>query len=151
MEDKAIEAAANKLEELLNDYRMHSVQDEDGGGYPLTDKLSSTPTIESGQKEISLIVDYVINDVIQTYEAAKGDGWRPIDAAPKDGQGILAYNPVVGVYNTAFTTRFDLGINNYEGFPCGFWSQDRDTFPFGKWDCQPTHWMPLPTPPKSEA
>jgi hypothetical protein len=78
--------------------------------------------------------------------------WQPIETAPRDGTPILAYNGMVGVYNTAFTTWFDSDENlmrkpGYEGFPCGFWSTGLNGYPFGRWDCQPSHWMPLPAPP----
>jgi hypothetical protein len=78
------------------------------------------------------------------------EAWRPISTAPKTGEPILAYNPVVGVYNTAYTTRWTIEVPDklYEGFPCGFWLDFRGGYPFGKWDCQPTHWMPLPPPPR---
>jgi hypothetical protein len=70
-------------------------------------------------------------------------GWRDIATAPRDGTPILAFNPMVGVYNTAWTNQWT-GHNpsaDYEGFPCGFWGR------LGAWDCAPTHWMPLPTAP----
>lgn len=78
--------------------------------------------------------------------------WRPIATAPRDGTPILAYNPVVGVYSTAFTTRWtgqttEWRAGTYGGYPCGFWPNGIDSYPFGKWDCQPTHWQPQPEPP----
>lgn len=77
--------------------------------------------------------------------------WQPIETAPRDGRDILAYNPMVGVYNTAFTKRFsgELDEADYEGFPCGLWaSGSPESYNFGRWDCQPTHWMLPPEPPK---
>ena len=81
------------------------------------------------------------------------NGWQPIFSAPRDGSPILAFNPMVGVYNTAFTTRWDGSVEECdnptsEGVPCGFWSSGAKSYPFGKWDCQPTHWMPVPGPPE---
>jgi hypothetical protein len=75
--------------------------------------------------------------------------WQPIATAPKDGTPFLAYNSMVGVYNTAFTTRWtgEPNEDGYEGFPCGFWHSGGRCYPFGKWDCVPSHWMPLPEPP----
>lgn len=75
--------------------------------------------------------------------------WQPIETAPRDGTGILAFNPFVGVYSTAFTTRWtgEPFEEGYEGFPCGFLPLGPKGYPFGKWDCVPTHWMPLPKPP----
>lgn len=75
--------------------------------------------------------------------------WQPIETAPRDGSPILAYNPLIGVYSTAFTTRWtgEPDEVGYEGFPCGFWNMGPGSYPFGRWDCRPTHWMPLPEPP----
>ena len=81
-------------------------------------------------------------------------GWRPIESAPRDGAGILAYNPMVGIYHTAFTTRWSGEPNEtgYEGFPCGYWhTGDVRCYAYGKWDAQPTHWMPLPDAPAEGA
>ncbi len=61
--------------------------------------------------------------------------WQPIETAPKDGTGILAYNPFFGAYNTAYT----------DGeWPCGF------SVGCGQWFPKPTHWMPLPPAPNTE-
>jgi hypothetical protein len=78
--------------------------------------------------------------------------WQPIETAPRDGTPFLAFNPLVGVYHTAYTTRWTGEPNEegYEGFPCGFWHSGGRCYPFGKWDCVPSHWMPLPEPPPWE-
>lgn len=62
--------------------------------------------------------------------------WQPIETAPKDEHtDILLYGILVhtgGAY-------MDIGRwTNYQG---GFWSWSAD-------DSEPTHWMPLPEPPK---
>lgn len=77
--------------------------------------------------------------------------WKTIESAPRDGTPILCFNRMVGVYSTAFTTRWagEPNETGYEGFPCGFWSGTLGGYPFGQWDCQPSHWMPLPTPPST--
>ncbi|MDB5651963.1 MAG: hypothetical protein JWL62_3483 [Hyphomicrobiales bacterium] len=76
-------------------------------------------------------------------------GWQPIETAPKDGTPILVYNAYVGIYHSAYTTRWTgkPGETGYAGFPCGFWSTGPGCYPFGKWDCIPSHWMRLPDPP----
>jgi hypothetical protein len=78
--------------------------------------------------------------------------WQPIETAPRDGTPFLAFNSLVGVYHTAYTTRWTGEPNEegYEGFPCGFWHSGGRCYPFGKWDCVPSHWMPLPEPPPWE-
>lgn len=68
--------------------------------------------------------------------------WLPIETAPQDGTGILAYNPLMGVYNTAYQKNEP---DERDRWPCGF-----SGF-LGKWYCWPTHWMPKPSPPKQEA
>lgn len=62
-------------------------------------------------------------------------GWRPIETAPKDGTPILAY-PVWSNWKVAEVV----------------WHEMVRTP--GRWEsrglavrCEPTHWMPLPTPP----
>lgn len=59
--------------------------------------------------------------------------WQPIETAPRDGSGFLAY-----VKETWVEGMFWNGEE---------WSylSDGDTTPHGRH--QPTHWMPLPTPP----
>lgn len=64
-------------------------------------------------------------------------GWRSMDTAPRDGSAFLAYNPVVGPYVTAFTTRWT----------GGFWPNGLGSYPFGRWDCAPCAWMPIELPP----
>lgn len=63
--------------------------------------------------------------------------WQPIETAPKDGTSILLY--------TAY------GV--VEGF--WGWSEWQQTVICSNYDmsstcfeCQPTHWMPLPNPPE---
>jgi hypothetical protein len=58
-------------------------------------------------------------------------GWRPIETAPKKG-GFRAL-----IYCSDFPRIY---LGEYRG---GGWSVDVDGHP-----CDPTHWMPLPEPPK---
>ena len=74
-------------------------------------------------------------------------GWRPIESAPKDGTRILA-------------------CDRYQDLFVAYWMNDRAWFRHSGWvyytndyegsdgcmvfnigECQPTHWMPLPSPP----
>jgi len=62
--------------------------------------------------------------------------WQPIETAPKDGRRILVYRP---------------GKHKYSTVDIDFWQVNRA--PLNCWwhspsDGQPTHWMPLPEPPK---
>ena len=66
--------------------------------------------------------------------------WRSIESAPKDGTCILCFwtpkiGPVhAGCFATAMWGRF------------GWCDPDDDEDEFG----EPTHWMPLPPPPKEQ-
>lgn len=61
--------------------------------------------------------------------------WKPIETAPKDGSPVLAF----------FGPRHIEGVfwDDAPGVWC-FYSDGDITFPYK----QPTHWMPLPEPPK---
>lgn len=88
-------------------------------------------------REMSVRIDNIAERTI----AGWGDGWRPIEAAPKDGTSILAY---VIIKNSCYEG------TGYMDICC--WSKDDPDKP-GKWrgcgvfNDQPTYWMPLPRPP----
>lgn len=66
--------------------------------------------------------------------------WQPIETAPKDGSNILGFDsnfPSNGAYITWFAEKY----GSYQ------WCSD-STNDFGGWEI-PTHWMPLPKPPKA--
>ena len=74
--------------------------------------------------------------------------WQPIETAPKDGTAILVWNgPNIGFY----THKGDMGV--------AIWREQalpgKDRMRWCAQDCcdgvttyEPTHWMPLPDPPK---
>ncbi len=66
--------------------------------------------------------------------------WQPIETAPRDGTKIIAWRPAVGVADTMYYAE-------YEGLTGGawHWADDGDAPHVER---QPTHWMPLPPPPK---
>lgn len=69
--------------------------------------------------------------------------WQPIETAPKDGRGILAwFGKDVGVHQVAWTGYYD---------DLKMWCVDDGKHgPYalrGYNDPYPTHWMPLPPPP----
>jgi hypothetical protein len=75
------------------------------------------------------------------------EGWRPFATAPQDGTVILAYRPDAGVF-TAHYVEEDAHISTYLNPPEGdfYW------FSTGGEDLtgdEPTHWMPLPSPPSA--
>lgn len=67
--------------------------------------------------------------------AAIMTAWRDISTAPKDGTRILLTAPYGDVPGNW------IGVG---AFYCAAWRDDRTYVLFG-----PTHWMPLPPPPKS--
>jgi len=64
--------------------------------------------------------------------------WQPIETAPRDGTRVLLSK----VGSTEVVSGYWNGIR-YEDIPVDEWL----TAP-GGWRRQPTHWMPLPEPPK---
>ena len=71
--------------------------------------------------------------------AAQAEGWRPIETAPRDGTPIWLYT----------------GAGQCEGYwNYGEWVQDAVSCTYDgaggpAFQCNPTHWMPLPLPPTS--
>lgn len=64
--------------------------------------------------------------------------WQPIETAPRDGSGMLFFAKVNG---RAFV--FTGGYDSHWSGQC--WVADNRRVPS---DFHPTHWMPLPDPPK---
>lgn len=63
--------------------------------------------------------------------------WQPIKTAPKDGTVIIVYRPK---FDGKYIPRVGTDIwGNFAGTDC--WGGSRS-------DTPPTHWMPLPEPPK---
>jgi hypothetical protein len=72
-------------------------------------------------------------------KAASKFQWQPIEAAPRDGTHILCYNPRYGMILN--------GVWSGEAQNCFEMKDER--LEYIK-DFYPTHWMPLPEPPKGE-
>lgn len=71
--------------------------------------------------------------------------WKPIETAPKDGRKIMIYCPEVIVPGVIYLEEISI-VYAYE-------SSFRETGWIGlgrHWGASPTHWMPLPPPPKGE-
>ena len=75
--------------------------------------------------------------------------WRDIDTAPKDGTHILAYRLPLGIRFTNLTN--PPTVVHWFDDPCapGFYTSVNSIEPEHSFD--PTHWMPLPDPPKMES
>jgi hypothetical protein len=67
-------------------------------------------------------------------------GWQPIESVPQDGTRVLTFDPSYGIAAATFD-------------PYWGWVErgaDYATEVWGIGEMHPTHWMPLPTPPKLE-
>lgn len=115
------EAVARKLCELATRFRA-SVKT--GGGF--------------------LTVQEEADELIAAYEAA---GWHPIETAPRDGTIILMAGPC----NEIGTVRYNNGLWIYtaDGYLAIESESDFGT-DYREFDV-PTHWRPLPAPPKEPA
>lgn len=61
--------------------------------------------------------------------------WQPIETAPKKHQEyIWIFDPDVGQYNAHWRDEHDCFCYTWDQAPC----------------CNPTHWQPLPEPPKTK-
>lgn len=75
----------------------------------------------------------------------QGDGWQPIETAPKDGTRIMLF--CSGKYGAVFG---HWNKDQYSKKPRPYWTNDKEQL-WGVYDTranQPTHWKPLPKPPK---
>jgi hypothetical protein len=73
--------------------------------------------------------------------------WQPIETAPKDGTRLLAYMPYP---HGPLARKMPPGIVFTAKFTGMRWHTD-DHDPFVFFNADPTHWMPLPEPPKETA
>lgn len=58
--------------------------------------------------------------------------WQPIETAPRDGREILIWTKSREVEKAVYLSRKDAWVS-----------------PDGGYGYEPSHWMPLPTPPES--
>lgn len=71
----------------------------------------------------------------RAWEASQAK-WQPIETAPKD-TAVICCNELGHVGEACFIS----GIDS----PAWYWASDPQQIPLS---LQPTHWMPLPSPPK---
>ena len=78
--------------------------------------------------------------------------WQPIETAPKDGTKILVYKNKIRFGSNEYD-HFYFGLNVYDHYiEIAYWTDygcKIDAFA-PLFDKDPTHWMPLPEPPKEE-
>ena len=83
--------------------------------------------------------------------------WRPIETAPKNGDEVLLYREDAGIFLGRWTAPIDFlteremersGLDE-ESANAGGWFY-ADFVQGDRFEEPPTHWMPLPSPPKQE-
>lgn len=91
--------------------------------------------------------DYVVGS-LQVTDAAEGDGWRPIESAPRDGRSILVIQNAV-IYKVAWLNN-SVARRAYSLFQWCVpesWQDEQG----GYWEVNnPTHWQALPTLPVAQ-
>ncbi len=90
-------------------------------------------------------------EVIFGREQSPESSWQPIETAPKDGTPILVFKPA-GEYGellelVAWETLTHCLDDPESGWLCPYSEQDERGG--GVFVDNPTHWMPLPTPPEN--
>lgn len=74
--------------------------------------------------------------------------WQPIETAPRNGLSIIIRSSGNRLAIARWEEMRFVGTGWMVFVPCnGGWGNGTDTFIYLKED-QPTHWMPLPKPPK---
>lgn len=100
---------------------------------PYVDQHIETCRAQSDWKHYLVIADAILSLAGKTRE------WMPIDTAPKDGTYVLLVIP----YDEPSVT-----VGAYDGVhPREHWHSWRFDGDDGPCDIQPTHWLPLPSPP----
>jgi hypothetical protein len=106
------------------------------------------------------VVEVAVRSAITAYVSALGDGWQPIETAPKDGTAILLSwfdaiddyvepDAAVAGHWTHWADRSGwylrgFGVLNEGG---GYFSGIGESSDDGWPKLHPTHWRPLPEPP----
>jgi hypothetical protein len=76
--------------------------------------------------------------------------WMPIDTAPRDGTRIMLYTPPSYVCLAVWRDKAAFARNE-TGSGWEVWNNDDDSwYSFSLEPEEPTHWMPIPTPPQEE-
>lgn len=78
--------------------------------------------------------------------------WMPIETAPTDGTRVLVYFHSMANWNHVEIAWFGVDPNDGDDDPCWLFG-DGDDFSTGYYytPITPTHWMPLPEAPNTEA
>jgi len=67
----------------------------------------------------------------------EGDGWLPIEGAPKDGTEVLGFDALTKIMHVTFCNQ-------------GYWHDPDSHYYSEAQNFNPTHWLPLPSAPSQE-
>lgn len=128
--------------------------------------MTQTKTLEFFRKRVEIVNKYyaygdqndvnnqlleIANDLLDALqESEKANEWRDIESAPKDGTFILGYDkqrdaPAVITWRKPEFKWKHLEYGSTEQAPEKTWIVEADE----EFGFIPTHWMPLPLPPKT--
>lgn len=98
------------------------------------DRIWAYPSYVTGWNSANAHDRFILNST-EYIRADLVPQWQPIDTAPKDG------TYVIGLFNGLVA---QMKWSNGSGSHCYHWMA------LGRWTpIDPTHWMPLPEPPKT--
>lgn len=83
---------------------------------------------------------------------AVGDGWRPIETAPKDGTEFIAFRPDQGVFIARWAAMEEVVPRDQNGDPIEDYDDSfadwwHDSWGWLERELAPTHWQPKPAEP----
>lgn len=131
-ERRGLERAAEEAEREIEDAWAQGVGRADGDNATLKQALTTA--------NLCLAVAAAIRALI--HEAPSREGWQPIETAPRDGSEIILHDR--GTVGTGFYSEAPEARRAEAGW---FWEDDRGNLLIAK-NADPTHWMPLPSPPQ---
>lgn len=82
-------------------------------------------------------------------QALRFDKWQPIETAPKDGRYLMVGNED-GVWIASYSAQFQSGYKPDNPWISLMLNHRHIEKVNRNYSSVPTHWMPLPTPPKAE-
>jgi hypothetical protein len=97
----------------------------------LNDVVRTAPMSNFSRSRVGNQVDKLTRALSGEKAGPVGDGWQPIETAPKDGTRVLTYAP-----KRTWATQH-IAINHFKQ---GVWQHCNS-------ECPPTHWQPLPASP----
>lgn len=124
----ALEPSVARSQALEEGYR----QGIEAAAQKAAEMLVFADTTSTADREIPAAIRALSSPDHADAGKVEGDGWLPIESAPKDGTPVLAYQ--AGRYFKCW-----LECDRYEGGY--FWQDEEDSEP------SPTHWRPLPSAP----